>query len=150
MKISETLNILKKNRLWWSRDVSVKLDVHHVPKCMSCHKAIVVITGGAHCFHDCIFIIPILLLWDLSTMCVVDPLGALIYIYMCVCVCVCVNVYIYIYIYIYIYKYIYIFQFIYKHTYIFIFFNLHINIHIYIYIYIYFIYIYIYMYICNM
>ena len=26
--------------------------VHHVPKCMSCHKAIVVITGRAHCFHD--------------------------------------------------------------------------------------------------
>ena len=22
---------------------------HHVPKCMSCHKAIVVITGRAHC-----------------------------------------------------------------------------------------------------
>ena len=30
--------------------------VHHVPKCMSCHKAIVVITGRAHCFHDCIYI----------------------------------------------------------------------------------------------
>ena len=28
--------------------------VHHVPKCMSCHKAILVITGRAHCFHDCI------------------------------------------------------------------------------------------------
>ena len=27
-------------------------DVHHVPKCMSCHKALVVITGRAHCFHD--------------------------------------------------------------------------------------------------
>ena len=26
--------------------------VHHVPKCMSCRKAIVVITGRAHCFHD--------------------------------------------------------------------------------------------------
>ena len=26
----------------------------HVPKCMSCHKAIVVITRRAHCFHDCI------------------------------------------------------------------------------------------------
>ena len=25
--------------------------VHHVPKCISCHKAIVVITGRAHCFH---------------------------------------------------------------------------------------------------
>ena len=30
--------------------------VHHVPKCMSCHKAIVVITGRAHCFHDYIYI----------------------------------------------------------------------------------------------
>ena len=25
---------------------------HHVPKYMSCHKAIVVITGRAQCFHD--------------------------------------------------------------------------------------------------
>ena len=32
------------------------LTVHHVPKCMSCHKAIVVITGRAHCFHDYIYI----------------------------------------------------------------------------------------------
>ena len=31
--------------------------VHHVPKCMSCHKAIVVITGRAHCFHDCTYIL---------------------------------------------------------------------------------------------
>ena len=30
---------------------------HHVPKCMSCHKAIVVITGRAHCFHDYIYIL---------------------------------------------------------------------------------------------
>ena len=36
--------------------------VHHVPKCMSCHKAIMVITGWAHCFHDCIYITFILLL----------------------------------------------------------------------------------------
>ena len=28
----------------------------HVPKCMSCHKAIVVITRRAHCFHDYIYI----------------------------------------------------------------------------------------------
>ena len=28
----------------------------HVPKCMICHKAIVVITGRAHCFHDYIYI----------------------------------------------------------------------------------------------
>ena len=36
--------------------------VHHVPKRMSFHKAIVVITGRAHCFHDCIYITPVLLL----------------------------------------------------------------------------------------
>ena len=31
--------------------------VHHVRKCMSCHKAIAVITGRAHCFHDCRYIL---------------------------------------------------------------------------------------------
>ena len=41
--------------------------VHHTPKCMSCHKTIVVITRRAHCFHDCIYIMPVFLLWDLST-----------------------------------------------------------------------------------
>ena len=30
----------------------------HVSKCISCHKAIVVITGRAHCFHDYIYITP--------------------------------------------------------------------------------------------
>ena len=44
---------------------------HDVPKSVSCHKAIVVITGRAHCFHDCIYITTILLLWDLSTLCAV-------------------------------------------------------------------------------
>ena len=29
---------------------------HHVPKCTSCHKAIGVMTGRAHCFHDDIYI----------------------------------------------------------------------------------------------
>ena len=28
----------------------------HVPKCMSCHKAIVVIMRRVHCFHDYIYI----------------------------------------------------------------------------------------------
>ena len=40
----------------------IMITVHHVPKCMSCHKAIVVITGRAHCFHDFIYIKLILLL----------------------------------------------------------------------------------------
>ena len=37
---------------WYQQCVTVD----HVPKCMSCHKAIVVITRRAHCFHDCIYI----------------------------------------------------------------------------------------------
>ena len=36
--------------------------VHHVPKSIGCHKATVVITKRAHCFHDCIYIMPVLLL----------------------------------------------------------------------------------------
>ena len=47
---------------------------YHVPKYMSCDKAIVVITGKAHCFHDCIYITPVLLLLDLSALCVGDQL----------------------------------------------------------------------------
>ena len=35
---------------------------HMTPKCMSSHKAIVVITGRAHCFYDNIYITLILLL----------------------------------------------------------------------------------------
>ena len=38
----------------------------------------VVITGRAHCFHDNTYITPILLLWDLSTLCVMDHLWPLI------------------------------------------------------------------------
>ena len=30
------------------------------PKCMSYHKSIVVITWRTHCFHDCIYIAPIM------------------------------------------------------------------------------------------
>ena len=39
-----------------------RVTVHHVPKCMSCHKAVMVITGRAHYFHDYIYITLILLL----------------------------------------------------------------------------------------
>ena len=35
--------------------------VHHVPKGMSCHKAIIVITGRAHWYHDCIYMLILLL-----------------------------------------------------------------------------------------
>ena len=44
--------------------------VHHVPKCMRCHKTIVAMTGRIHYFHDYIYITPILLWRDLSTLCV--------------------------------------------------------------------------------
>ena len=53
--------------------------VHHVLKCMTWRKTIVVITGRAHCFHDCTYITLILLLWDLSTLYIVDHLWPLIY-----------------------------------------------------------------------
>ena len=46
----------------WAYNVRAHGAVHHVPKCMSCHKAIVVITGRAHCFHDYMYITHILLL----------------------------------------------------------------------------------------
>ena len=52
--------------------------VHHVPKCMSCHKAIVVITRRAHCFHDNIYSMLILLLWDLNNLYAGDYLWPLI------------------------------------------------------------------------
>ena len=64
-------------------------------KCISCHKEVVVITGRAHCFHNCIYITPISLLWDLGTLCYVCR-GSLM------------TMYIYTYIYIYIYIYIFI------------------------------------------
>ena len=56
------------NSCIWAHDVRYDdntahgVTVHHVPKCMSCHKAIVVMTGRAHCFHDYIYITLILLL----------------------------------------------------------------------------------------
>ena len=45
---------------------------------MSWQKVIVVLTVKVHCFHDYIYVMPILLLWDLSTLCVVDHLWSLI------------------------------------------------------------------------
>ena len=107
------------------------MDINHMPKCMGCHKFIVMITGRAHRFHvlgykyvscckaivvmtgreqcldDSIYIRSILLLWDLNT-----------------CVSWITNDYLYIiYIYIYIYIYIHIYVSIYNHigTYIYIY-----------------------------
>ena len=59
---------------WYQQCVTV----HHAPKCMSCHKAVAEIIGRAHCFHNNIYIMLILLLRDLSTLCIVDHLWPLI------------------------------------------------------------------------
>ena len=48
--------------------------MYHVPKCISSHKAIAVITGRAHCFQDYTSVMPILLLGDFSILCVADHL----------------------------------------------------------------------------
>ena len=84
---------------------------HLVSECMSCHKALVLITRRAHCFHDWIYITPILLLWDLNngTMCVSWIRYDHDHLY-------------YIYLYIYLYKiyfiYVYIIYIIHIHIYI--------------------------------
>ena len=67
--------------------------VHHVPKCMSCHKAVMVITRRAHCFHDCTYI--------LHTSCFVrfehsvcrDHLWSLIYHYLSICLSIYLSIY---------------------------------------------------------
>ena len=46
---------------WYQQCVTV----HHVPKCMTCHRATVVMTGRAHRFHDCMYIYIIILLYIL-------------------------------------------------------------------------------------
>ena len=52
--------------------------VHHVTKYMICHEALImVITRREHYFHDYISVIPILLLLDWSSLCVVDHLWPL-------------------------------------------------------------------------
>ena len=46
-----------RSKRTWSKTYNPhEVNVHHVPKCMSCHKAIAVITGRAHCFNNWIYI----------------------------------------------------------------------------------------------
>ena len=47
--------------------------VHHVLKCMSCYKAMVVITGRVHCFHDYIYIIYIIycMVYNIVVICII-------------------------------------------------------------------------------
>ena len=53
--LSSLLSFL--STLWYEQCVTV----HHVSKCMSCHKAILVITGRVDCFHDKIYMLILLL-----------------------------------------------------------------------------------------
>ena len=53
------------------------VNAHHVSKCMSCHKAIAVITGRTHCFHDYIYITPSCFC-EIWALCVMDHLWPLI------------------------------------------------------------------------
>ena len=64
-KWSTTHRVLKSHRdktsviymLSWKQCVlPVTTPMAHVPRCMSYHKAIVVITGKAHCLHDNIYV----------------------------------------------------------------------------------------------
>ena len=59
--------------------------IHHVRKCSNFlnHGAILVRTGRAHCFHDYLCVMPILLLQYLSTLCVMDVMDVLAKKYSC-------------------------------------------------------------------
>ena len=79
-KGSRTYRALKSRR---SKISVITITRRRNNKGMSCHKAIVVLTGRAHCFHDKIYI----------------------YIYIHTYIYIYIHIYIYIYIYTYIYTY---------------------------------------------
>ena len=68
------------------------LTLHHVPKCMNCHKVIGVITGRAHCFHDYIYLICPCYFCEILALCMLY----ITYIYLCL-----FNIYIHIHTFIY-------------------------------------------------
>ena len=127
MKIKERLiqnfMIVKWLKMIMTKD-SLKMEeknsknIHHVPKCMSCHKAIVVINGKAHCFHDNIYIMILCssCFCEIWALCVpwitYDHLYIIWYMYniymIYIHTYICIYIYIYIHIHIYIYIYIYI------------------------------------------
>ena len=73
------------NSCTWAHDIRLSCtNVHHVPKCMNCHKTIVVITGRA---HICIYVY--------------------IYIYIYIYICIYMHVHTYLHIHVYIYIYIF-------------------------------------------
>ena len=99
--------VLCGNACTWAHDV-------YVPKCMTCHKAIMVITGGAYCFPDYIYmylfyiyiyphiytLFPYIYTWTciytykyINNICIYKIYVCMIYIYMCVCVYIVFNRY---------------------------------------------------------
>ena len=116
------------NSSTWGHDAH---HVHHVSKCMSCHKYIVVITGRVHCFHDCTYILCPSCFCEIWALCVSWIISDNLYKYMHY-INICTNI-LYIYIYTFIYKHIYVYtyiyiyiQFIYMHTYIYIYIYIYI------------------------
>ena len=86
------------------------------PKYMSCHKAIVAITGRAHCFHDCMYIyIFIYIIFIYIYIYIYYTYTH--YIFICILYIYIIHLYIFIYLYVYNYIYIYIYIYIkYKKT----------------------------------
>ena len=77
LKTEQTSTVYKQLSCNWENDNRTSY-----PKSMSCKKTIVVITDKAHYFHDYIYTIPIGLLQDFSTLCVVDHLNDHLYIHL--------------------------------------------------------------------
>ena len=90
---------------------------------MSCHKAIVVITGRSHCFHDYIYILRSSCFCEIWAHCASWIIGSFITTYMYTYTNICTYIiYTYTYIHIYIYMYIYVYIYIYV-LYIYIYYS---------------------------
>ena len=67
----------------------------HVPRCMSYHKAIVVITGKAHCLHDNIYVYTDIYIYIYIYIIYIYILYIYIYIYIDIYMYVCLHLYYY-------------------------------------------------------
>ena len=74
------------HRTWWT--------IHTVPKSISCHKAIKVITGRAHRFHDCIYYAHFASARFEHSLCRGSLMTTYIYIYICI-ICIYNIIYMY-------------------------------------------------------
>ena len=62
--------------------INLSITIYQVFKCMNCHKAIVVITGRGSWFYFCIYIMSLMLLWQIWIFCTFfGSLAATIYKY---------------------------------------------------------------------